>query len=345
MANPHPFTVTTTALTSSSSAPDANPCCPNCGYCISATSPSPAIVSSTTGAAAATSPIAAEVDSQRLPSAAETELAAAQQHITDLEAQIQELNERPRRPSTAGPTTRTSSRNCAARSTPRHPHGAFHESFASSLTTPAPIRASFLPSPRRISSLLAPRKSTPNLRVGPAGPDSVEDLTAALAREQNLRKDAEARLRRTSAEVEELSAALFEQANEMVATERRARAKLEERVGVLEAREDSKKRRLEILEEAVGRMQKVRNVLDQQREKERGNKPAMRARSEGQINPMVSAEDMREGAVAGTEKVFHVDSTTISEGKTGPHRETSISETTIVSKNMATTVVTEVELV
>lgn len=181
--------------------------------------------------------------------------------------------------------------------------------------------------------------------MGPAGPDSVEDLTAALAREQTLRKDAEARLRRTSAEVEELSAALFEQANEMVATERRARAKLEERVGILEAREDSKKRRLEILEEAVGRMQKVRNVLDQQREKERGTKPAMRARSEGQINPIVSAQDMREGEVAGTEEFFRVDSTTILEGKTGPHRETSISETTILSKNMATTVVTEVELV
>jgi len=314
-----------------------------------------------------------------LRSAAETELAAAQRHITDLEAQVQELNEKATAaiyrwadyenelaqlrgslhspatltaPSTnpsplPSPPPRPKAINAAAANAGNGPMAQVAD-ILSPLQPPklSPIRASFLPSPRRISSLLAPRKSTPNLRVGPAGSDSVEDLTAALAREQTLRKDAEARLRRTSAEVEELSAALFEQANEMVATERRARAKLEERVGVLEAREDSKKRRLEILEEAVGRMQKVRNVLDQQREKERGNnKPATRARSEGQINPIVSAEDMREGEVAGTEQFFHVDSTTIIEGKTGPHHEMSISETTIVSKNMATTVVTEVELV
>jgi hypothetical protein len=61
--------------------------------------------------------------------------------------------------------------------------------------------------------------------------------------------------------VEELSASLFEQANEMVATERRARARLEERVGELERREGDKKRRLERLERAVGRIERVRAVL------------------------------------------------------------------------------------
>jgi BMFP domain-containing protein YqiC len=54
---------------------------------------------------------------------------------------------------------------------------------------------------------------------------------------------------------------LFEQANEMVASERRARAKLEERVEVLERRELDKRRRLERLESAVGRIERVRGLL------------------------------------------------------------------------------------
>jgi hypothetical protein len=61
--------------------------------------------------------------------------------------------------------------------------------------------------------------------------------------------------------VEELSASLFEQANEMVASERRARAKLEERVSELERREGDKRRRLERLERAVGRIERVRGIL------------------------------------------------------------------------------------
>jgi hypothetical protein len=61
--------------------------------------------------------------------------------------------------------------------------------------------------------------------------------------------------------VEELSTSLFEQANEMVATERRARAKLEERVGVLEKREGEGIKRLAGLERAVGRIERVREVL------------------------------------------------------------------------------------
>ncbi|KAK2595791.1 hypothetical protein QQS21_006554 [Conoideocrella luteorostrata] len=132
----------------------------------------------------------------------------------------------------------------------------------------------------RLSSLLYPRKSTPNLRVdvhrqnslplpnqqplsaGP-GATSAEDLMEALTREQTLRKEAEGRLSATSKEVEELSASLFEQANEMVADERRARAKLEERVGELEKRDKEKRRRLERLEGAMGRIEKVRNMLEQ----------------------------------------------------------------------------------
>lgn len=62
-------------------------------------------------------------------------------------------------------------------------------------------------------------------------------------------------------ELEDLSATLFQQANEMVATERRERAKLEERIAVLEGREVKTKERLGLLERAVDRAGRVREVL------------------------------------------------------------------------------------
>jgi predicted RNase H-like nuclease (RuvC/YqgF family) len=96
--------------------------------------------------------------------------------------------------------------------------------------------------------------------VTPAGP-STDELLQALSREQALRREAEGKLSDTSREVEELSVSLFEQANEMVATERRARAKLEERVGMLEKRDAEKKRRLERLESAMDRIDRVRLLL------------------------------------------------------------------------------------
>ncbi|KAK7421793.1 hypothetical protein QQX98_002008 [Neonectria punicea] len=145
-------------------------------------------------------------------------------------------------------------------------------------TTPtANPRVSFLQSgTSRLSALLSPRKSTPDLRTIdtsnrpatrnasnpiPSALPSNEDLLEALTREQGLRKEAETQVATTSREVEELSAALFEQANEMVAEERRARAKLEERVGELERRDIEKRRRLEKLEGAMNRIQRVRILL------------------------------------------------------------------------------------
>lgn len=47
----------------------------------------------------------------------------------------------------------------------------------------------------------------------------------------------------------------------MVAVERRARGKLEERVRILEGREGEKRGRLEILEERVKRIERVRGLL------------------------------------------------------------------------------------
>jgi hypothetical protein len=90
---------------------------------------------------------------------------------------------------------------------------------------------------------------------------SAHDLAEELRKEQNLRQAAEGKLDEASGELEELSAQLFMQANEMVATERKARAKLEERVEVLERRDNEKRKRLERLEGAVQRIERVRGLL------------------------------------------------------------------------------------
>lgn len=82
-----------------------------------------------------------------------------------------------------------------------------------------------------------------------------------LTREQSLRQAAESRVSQTNEELEELSAQLFTEANEMVATERKARAKLEERVAVLERRDKEKRTRLEVLESRLERIERVREML------------------------------------------------------------------------------------
>jgi len=86
-------------------------------------------------------------------------------------------------------------------------------------------------------------------------------LLTLLTREQTLRQAAESRVNQTNEELEELSAQLFTEANEMVATERKARAKLEERVAVLESRDKEKRGRLEVLENRLGRIERVRGLL------------------------------------------------------------------------------------
>ncbi|PQE33588.1 ribosomal L32 protein [Rutstroemia sp. NJR-2017a WRK4] len=127
--------------------------------------------------------------------------------------------------------------------------------------TGSPSRFSYLPVQNRLSSLLS-RKSTPNLQAPPTpGAPSTTELVAALTSEQTLRKDAERKLSEASGELEELTAHLFMQANEMVATERKARAKLEERVELLERRDGEKRKRLERLEGAVQRIERVRGLL------------------------------------------------------------------------------------
>jgi len=76
-----------------------------------------------------------------------------------------------------------------------------------------------------------------------------------------LREQTEGELAQVTGELEELSVVLFQQANEMVAKEKKARAKLEERVEVLERRDVEKRERLERLDLAIQRVERVRGVL------------------------------------------------------------------------------------
>lgn len=125
--------------------------------------------------------------------------------------------------------------------------------------TPAPLQAD-----QQAQAQLPPRPATSHASPSSSAPSAAgaeDELRRALAREQGLRREAEGRLSATSREVEELSVSLFGQANEMVAQERRARAKLEERVEELERRDREKRGRLERLELAMGRIDRVRALL------------------------------------------------------------------------------------
>ena len=82
-----------------------------------------------------------------------------------------------------------------------------------------------------------------------------------MTREQALREHLQDQLSQTEGELEDLSASVFQEANEMVAFERRAKVKLEERVGLLERRDAEKRKRVERLDEALQRIERVRGLL------------------------------------------------------------------------------------
>ncbi|KAI1005792.1 hypothetical protein K3495_g2429 [Podosphaera aphanis] len=123
-----------------------------------------------------------------------------------------------------------------------------------------------------ISSFLGRRNSAQNQPIAPLTPPPTStssrppstatiELETELSRERKLRETAQKKLNEVSSQIEDLSVHLFTQANEMVATERRERAKLESRVKILEKRDVEKKQRLERLEDALKRIERVRNLL------------------------------------------------------------------------------------
>lgn len=121
-----------------------------------------------------------------------------------------------------------------------------------------PSRFSFLTG-RRIS----PNNSTSQPPPVTSSVPIDAELLNELERERALRAKAEERAEKVDSEIEELSVQLFSQANEMVATERKARAKLEERIEILERKDKDKMARLDRLEKAVSRIDRVKAILNQ----------------------------------------------------------------------------------
>jgi chromosome segregation ATPase len=83
-----------------------------------------------------------------------------------------------------------------------------------------------------------------------------------LQMERSAREQAEEKVGNMATEMEELSQSLFEEANAMVRTEREKCARLEARLQIMESREEDKRRRLTELEKAIGRITRVRNLLE-----------------------------------------------------------------------------------
>ncbi|KAL4944184.1 hypothetical protein BDV06DRAFT_188054 [Aspergillus oleicola] len=131
---------------------------------------------------------------------------------------------------------------------------------SSQTTTSSPPHSQSAPPAQFQSYPEPPRTPTPRPSTSVSTEETAE-LQNALTREQSLRKAAETQLTQASSELEELTAQLFSQANEMVAQERKARARLEERVAVLERRDVEKRTRLERLEKAMERVERIRALV------------------------------------------------------------------------------------
>jgi conjugal transfer/entry exclusion protein len=127
--------------------------------------------------------------------------------------------------------------------------------------TPGLSRFGSLLSGRKLSGSSTPTNEPASITRTNSLSQKETELAAQLAREQEARQKAEGKVSQMSHELEDLSVQLFQQANEMVATERRARAKLEERVVILERRDVEKRERLERLERALRRIDRVKNLL------------------------------------------------------------------------------------
>ncbi|TLD29492.1 hypothetical protein E2P81_ATG05786 [Venturia nashicola] len=185
---------------------------------------------------------------------------ADQRTINELQAQVQLLTEKATSADYEDEIRRLKGNCSADDDTSQH---------ATSVTTPpategVPTAGVF---PGRFAALMGGKRPTSTAptptddRPSTASSRRESDLAAALAKEHELRQKAEGQANQMSVEIEELSVTLFQQANDMVAEERRARAKLEERVEILEKRDNEKKKRLERLEAALKRIERVRGML------------------------------------------------------------------------------------
>ncbi|KAF2681666.1 hypothetical protein K458DRAFT_489138 [Lentithecium fluviatile CBS 122367] len=201
--------------------------------------------------------------------ATEKEAEDAHRRIKDLEAQVELLKEKATAAvdkcadyedqlrSIKGPQTNLLRTNTADSLAPSRP----------SNEEQRPSTANSLSAKQSRFSFLTGRRNSPAQHVLPfAAPSSASlpadtELMEQLEKERALRAKAEDRARKVDSEIEELSVQLFSQANEMVASERKARAKLEARVEMLEKKDKDKAARLERLEKAVSRIDRVKAML------------------------------------------------------------------------------------
>ncbi|KAK3069466.1 hypothetical protein LTR53_012171 [Teratosphaeriaceae sp. CCFEE 6253] len=158
---------------------------------------------------------------------------------------------------------------------------------AEAAQTPA---ASDRPTLSRFGSLMHSRKASPASN-GVPGNAREKELEGEVGKERTQRISAEKKIKSLEAEVEELSATLFQEANEMVSSarqetaalqlklqdvERRASARdaagdsqalhqenteLRRRVKILDQRDGDRRRRLEKLDSATKRIEKIRTLL------------------------------------------------------------------------------------
>ncbi|KAF3902731.1 hypothetical protein AA313_de0202642 [Arthrobotrys entomopaga] len=112
----------------------------------------------------------------------------------------------------------------------------------------------------------------------------LDNLSNALCEERRGREMAEKQLAAVKNELEELSMNLFETANEMVATEKKTNSKLQERILILERRDQEKRVRLERLEQGLDRIGRVRGMLS-----DTATMTSNRNRSTKMVNAMTAA--------------------------------------------------------
>ncbi|KAG0644851.1 hypothetical protein HOY80DRAFT_1013450 [Tuber brumale] len=178
----------------------------------------------------------------------------AQRRIAELEAQVRILSEKAT--NAVDKLADYEDELKALRGKPTPPSSS--SSSSSSLASNAP--SGITSATNRISAFLT---ASSRGRGGPppSPPPDNNSTEVLLEKERKARVKAEERLEQVTGELEELSASLFQSANEMVADERRQRSKLEERVRMLEGRDAEVKQRLGVLESAVDRIVRVRQVL------------------------------------------------------------------------------------
>ncbi|TKA63325.1 hypothetical protein B0A55_09490 [Friedmanniomyces simplex] len=155
-----------------------------------------------------------------------------------------------------------------------------------------PVAVPEKPTLSRFGSLMHSRKASPVSNGVPQTPSAREkELESELVKERTQRIAAEKKVKTLEAEVEELSATLFQEANEMVSSARQETAalqgklqvmeqqsaersadggletlhkentRLRERLKILEQRDGDRRRRLEKLEAASKRIERARTLL------------------------------------------------------------------------------------